>query len=80
MYKRNRNELARIKSLIENDRFTACEDFERLLKNDMKKLLLDYFDIDGSVEIAIKKDGGRYVFSAMATAICVKNFVVIPKD
>ncbi|MBE7090125.1 MAG: hypothetical protein E7362_04915 [Clostridiales bacterium] len=80
MYKKKKNELARIKTLIENDRFTACEDFETLLKKDLKKLLLDYFDIDGSVEIAIKKDSGRYVFTAMANAICVKNFAVIPKE
>lgn len=80
MYKRSRNELARIKSLIESDRFTTCEDFETLLKRDLKKLLLDYFDLDGGVEIALKKDGGRYLFTVVANAICVKNFTAIPKD
>jgi hypothetical protein len=73
VYKKKGNELARIRSLIENDRFTTCDDFDLLLKKDLKKLLLDYFDLDGEVEIALKKEGGRYVFSAMANAICRRS-------
>jgi len=49
-------ELIRIKNLINVDRFKSSDVFLDLLKKDLKKLLTDYFDINGDVKIAIVKE------------------------
>jgi len=49
-------ELIRIKNLINVDRFKSSDVFLDLLKKDLKKLLTDYFDINGDVKISIVKE------------------------
>ena len=49
--KREKNELIRLQSLIENDRLKLCGSFEDLLLSDLDKLLKEYFDYKNLPEV-----------------------------
>lgn len=54
---KNKNqELIRVQSVIENDRLSVGNGFEELFKNDLLKLIEDYFDIYKTPEIQIQKN------------------------
>ena len=77
--KKQKHELIRIKNLIECDRLNAGDDFDELLKSDLKKLLLDYFDFDNIPNVSIQKEGDVFVVEIKLTALRIKTFGVIPK-
>ena len=42
--KKDKNELMRLQTLIENDRLSTGDSFVELIVSDVEKLLKDYFD------------------------------------
>ena len=79
MYRRKKGELDRLRSLIEGDRLTTNDDFEKLLKRDLKALLSDYVDIDSDLQLSFSKSGDRYLLNVSVGAVRIKNFTSVPK-
>ena len=78
MKKRN-NELVRLQTLIEHDRLNGGDDFLSLLKSDLNKLLIDYFDIVGELSVSLDKQGAALCLNMQASIARVKNFSSLPK-
>ncbi len=77
--KKDKKELVRVQSVIENDRLNAGDNFEELLTGDLHKLLLDYFDYRGLPSIKILKSGNKLSVNVSVDADSVKPFGVVPK-
>lgn len=76
---RNKNqELVRVQSVIENDRLSVGNGFEELFKNDLVKLIGDYFDIYKVPELEIQKnkDGIKVSINFLANRIKLFNYLV----
>ena len=54
------NQLLRVQTLIEQDRLGVSDSFMDLLVSDLNKLLLDYFDFSGVLDISIQKILNEY--------------------
>ena len=79
MSRREKKELARLKTLIDCDRKSANANFDELFKQDVRELLKDYFDIEGEVNFSLEAVGDRYKIDVGATALRIKNFSSLPK-
>ena len=72
------NELIRIKNLINVDRFKSSDVFLELLKKDLKKLLTDYFDINGDLKISIVKDKNCFTLDVNMQIDRIKGIGSLP--
>lgn len=77
--KKNKNELVRLQTIIENDRMSTGDDFLRLVVSDADKLLKDYFDFRLPPELQITKQGDKYKIELSVIATRIKSFASIPK-
>ena len=77
--KKERNELLRLQTMIENDRISAGDNFLQLVENDLIKLLRDYFDFSKSPELKIETLNNSYYLSFSLNVSRIKNFANIPK-
>ena len=77
--KKGNNELVRLQTLIEHDRLNGGDDFLDLLKCDLNKLLIDYFDILGELSVSLDKNGDGLCLNIKALIARVKNFSSLPK-
>ena len=68
------NQILRMQTIIENDRLNKGDGFGELLLADLTKLLLDYFDFNGSPEIEVQKNGGNYKVSIVIYPTRTKIF------
>ncbi len=73
------NELIRIQNIIENDRLNMGKGFNQLLTADVTKLLNDYFDFSGQVEVEITKTKGGYKVNFSLIASRIKTFNCLSK-
>ena len=77
---KNKNELLRLRTLIENDRINMGDNFIELIVSDLSNLLKDYFDFGGVPELFIEKQNGKYKINVILYATRIKNFASIPKN
>lgn len=77
--KKNGEELKRLKNVIESDRLQVTNNFNDLLISDLTKVLKDYFDLKGSVEVSIGKEGSKYLIDIKCTSTRIKTFGIIPR-
>lgn len=77
--KKDKNELIRLQSLIENDRVNTGDDFIGLVISDAEKLLKDYFDFNTPVKLDIIKHGDKYKVQFYCLATRIKNFGIVPR-
>lgn len=77
--KKDKNELVRLKSIIENDRFSAGDDFGNLVLNDLNKFMSDYFDLKSAPGMEIAKEGDRFKVCIRFDAYRIKSFSSVPK-
>ncbi len=77
--KKEKRELMRVQSILENDRMTVGDNFIELVVADIGSLLMDYFDFAGAPRIEIEKFGDRYKVEISILASRIKNFNHIPK-
>lgn len=76
---KNKNELMRLMTLIENDRINTGDNFIELIVSDLDNLLKDYFDFSATPELFIEKQNGKYKINISLQATRIKNFASIPK-
>ncbi len=77
--KKNKNEIARIETLLKSDRFNLSEGFSEVFLGDLFNLLSDYFDIKRPPETSMTKSSDGYVIDIKFTAGRIKYFSVVPK-
>lgn len=77
--KKKKNELARLKNIVDNS-FRVNDDFELILLQDLSKLLNEYFEIIGDVEIKYEKINCKTNVQINFIASYIKNFIKIPKQ
>ena len=77
--KKNKNQLLRLQTLIENDRITTGENFSEMLVCDVDKLLRDYFDFSLSPTISMEKSNNGYLVNISINALRIKSFANIQK-
>lgn len=81
MYNKNKKgELARLKNLIGGDRINVTDDFDLLLKKDLKTLLSEYFDLDSDLKVSFEKEGNKFILTVSVGALRIKNFNSVPKS
>ena len=77
--RKNKNQLLRLQTLIENDRIITGDNFAEMLLSDLTKLLRDYFDFSSPPNITMEKGRDGYFVSFSINASRVKNFANIQK-
>ncbi len=77
---KRKNEINRVKELIDNDRFSTKNDFKGLVEKDLKNLLLEYFELITLPEIFIEKNNGCLEVTVLFKSNRVKNFGTIPQE
>lgn len=78
--KKDKNELLRLQTLIENDRVNMGDDFISLVESDAEKLLKDYFDFSAPPKLSIMKYGDKYNIQLNLLVVRIKDFGVVPKS
>ena len=78
--KKEKRELMRVQSILENDRMSVGDNFIELVVADVGNLLMDYFDFSGVPKIKMEKFGDRYCVEISILASRIKNFNCIPKQ
>lgn len=78
--RKRKSELVRVQNVIENDRLNLGLDFNKLIENDLIKLLSDYFDLSSGLDLKLEKHGDRYKIQISCYAVRVKQFGVIPSN
>ena len=76
--KRDKRELLRIQSMIENDRNNMNDNFLDLVVSDLDKLLSDYFEYGGLPTIKIEKCGDRFKVQIEIYSSRIKSFDIVP--
>ena len=75
--RRNKNEIVRLQSLIENDRINTSDNFIRLIVSDLDKLLREYFDFKDLPTLSIDRNGRDFIVQINLTATRIKKFINI---
>ncbi len=75
-----KNELMRVKNLLENDRNMLKDNFDYLILKDVKNALSEYFEFEENPKLEIFKQKGKYQISINLTAIKVKTFISLPEE
>ncbi len=78
--KKDKKELVRVQSIIENDRLSTGDNFEELITIDLHKVLFEYFDYRGLPSIKILKSGNKLNIEINLVADSIKPFGIIPKQ
>lgn len=68
---------SRLHNVIENDRLLITAEASSLIIYDLKKLLENYFNIEGEVELLVNDDKNCYQILVKAKASNIKNFSII---
>ena len=78
--KKNKKELVRVQTMLESDRLSTSDNFLELLTTDLTKLLKEFFDFNGSVNVFIDKKGVVYDVGFKVVANSIKNFDYVPNN
>ncbi len=73
-----KNQLSRIKKIIDCDRLNAGDSFIALVQSDLYKLLQDYFEVTAMPEIELIRVGDSLAVNIKMMATRIKNFVTVP--
>ena len=76
---KNKKQLLRLQSLIENDRISTGDNFNQMVINDVAKLLRDYFDFKLSPNLSIEKNNDSYYVNIFINASRIKGFTNVQK-
>ena len=76
---KNKNQIVRLKSIIDNDRMEYNDEFLNLLNIDLEKLLKEYFSYNDKTEIRILKAGDRYKVEISFFATQLRPFAILPE-
>lgn len=79
MYKKRKNNIARVEKFINSDRLSLKVDFNQLIIKDLDKVLCDYFEYKDLPNLEIIKEGGEYKVKILLTAIDLRRFGLIVK-
>ena len=77
--RKNKSQLLRLQTLIENDRILTGENFNEMLLSDISKLLRDYFDFSSPPNITMQRTREGYIVNFSINASRIKNFANIQK-
>ena len=77
---KRKNEINRVKELIDNDRFSIKNDFKGLVEKDLKKMLFEYFELITLPEIFIEKNNSCLEVTILFKSSRVKNFGTLPEE
>jgi len=76
--KKDKRELVRLQSLIENDRLNSVGAFEELFLKDLHKMLSEYFEIKDIPKVKIDRQNSLLNVNISFSAYSVKNFNTVP--
>ena len=71
-----KQELKRLKTVIESDRLSMTNENIGLIAHDLTSVLDDYFTLSSSPDISVTAKGCEYVIKISATATGLKAFSV----
>ncbi len=77
--KKDKNEIMRLQTMIENDRMNIGENFDELIMCDLNKLLSDFFDYKECPTLEISKVGDKLKVNISLTASRMRSFGVVSK-
>ena len=77
--KKDKNQLLRLQTLIENDRIMAGDNFGEMVISDINKLLRDYFDFSLPPALSMEKTRDGYFVNISIHATRLKSFANIQK-
>lgn len=75
--KKNKYEISRLKTIIDNDKISVTNKFEELFSLDLSKILNDYFELKEKPCLNITKNGGEYLVEINFVSIGIKNFSIV---
>ncbi len=68
---------SRLNSVIDKDRLIITSDASSLIVYDLKRLLDNYFNMEGEVNLTVNKSSDGYDLVITAKATNIKNFGVL---
>ena len=75
--RKNKNEIIRLQSIIENDRISASDNFNNLVISDLNNLLKEYFDFKSLPTLNIERCGADLKVEIVLTVSRIKKFINI---
>ena len=72
---KKRRELLRLETILEKDRLSVGKEYADLIASDVYKILADYMEVVGDVNLSIKKENKNFAVSITATAKRLKTFL-----
>ncbi len=72
-----KNKNSRLSSVIEKDRLIITSETSSLIVYDLKRLLNNYFNVEGEVKLNVNAKSSGYELSITANASSIKNFGVL---
>ncbi len=72
-----KNKNSRLSSVIEKDRLIITSETSSLIVYDLKRLLNNYFNVEGEVNLKVNATSSGYELSITALATNIKNFGVL---
>ncbi len=65
----------RMKNMLVRDKMGVGDGFIEVFKTDLKRLICDYFDLDGDIDVKVElKDNGKYQVDLSYTATNTRGF------
>ena len=64
----------RLESVLEKDRLLISLDSSSLIVYDLKKLLDNYFNLSGEIDIKVTPENGYYKITIQSKAVGIKTF------
>lgn len=78
--KKDKTQLIRLQTMIENSRGVSGDGFIQLVSNDLEKVLRDYFVFRTFPRLILERDGNEYVLNINLKINRVKNFTSLSKE
>lgn len=67
----------RLQEIIKNDRLLLSSDTAEMICYDLKKTLLEYFNLEGGVSLSVEPKNDCYEVTIKTKAVAIKSFGVI---
>lgn len=67
----------RLQEIIRNDRLLLSRDTSEMICYDLKKTLLEYFNLESGISLSVEPKSDCYEITIKATASAIKSFGVI---
>ncbi len=76
--RKRKNEIDRVRALLSSDRGGVSDNFSLLLKRDLMRFLLDFFDGVEGLEIESASEGDKVYTKITFLSKEIKKFIYIP--